>query len=93
MASDLDLFSPALTFLNLVTLPRNNVFRLVISYYIKRNRTHKHRSPRPGIQPRTFCLPGRRANHYSTEDVPTSCVQIALITLLVTDVIGGPPDS
>ena len=58
-----------------------------------RNRTHKNQSPRPGIEPRTFCLPGRRANHYTTEDVPTSRDQIALVTLLVTDVIGGPLDS
>ena len=40
-----------------------------------RNRTHKNRSLRPGIEPWTFCLPGRRANHYTAEDVPTSCVR------------------
>ena len=32
-----------------------------------------------------FLLAGKRANHYTTEDIPTSCVQIGLITLLVTD--------
>ena len=57
-----------------------------------RNRANKNRSPRLGLKPRT-CLPGRCANHYTTEDVPTLCVQIALITLLVNDVIGGPLNS
>ena len=64
-----------------------------VDYKIIRNRIHKNRSPRPGIEPRTFCLPGRHANHYTTEDVPTQCAQIAHITLLVTDVIGSPLDS
>ena len=60
---------------------------------IIRNRTHKNRSPRPGIEPWTFCLPGRRVNHYTAEDIPTSGVQTELMTLLVTDVIAAPLDS
>ena len=34
-----------------------------VDHKILGNRTHKIRSPRPGIEARTFCLPGRRANH------------------------------
>ena len=64
-----------------------------VDHLITRNRTHTYRSPRPGIELRTYCMPGIRANHYTTEDVSTLGVQIAIITILVTDVIGGPLDS
>ena len=55
-----------------------------IKYYNKKQSTQKMQSPGLRIKPWTSSLPGRHANLYTTQEIPTLWVQIALITLLVT---------
>ena len=55
-----------------LTIPKNTdkymyalCARNDVDHKITRNRTHKNRSPRPGINSQTFSMPCRHANHYT----------------------------